>query len=124
MHEPLLPILDGDLTLIRLHVADPGGELLTDDQVEAVYRDRKGSIARTVADLLRIIAASELLVSKKISTQDLTTDGPAVARELRAQAAEWEARAEAEETVPEPESFSGFIPGAAPFRREGEEYRW
>ena len=124
MHEPLLPILDGDLTLIRLHVADPEGELLTDDQVEAVYRDRKGSIARTVADLLRIIAASELLVSKKISTQDLTTDGPAVARELRAQAAEWEARAEAEETVPEPESFSGFIPGAPPGRREGEEYRW
>ena len=124
MHEPLLPILDGDLTLIRLHVADPGGELLTDDQVEAVYADRKGSIARTVADLLRIIAASELLVSKKISTQDLTTDGPAVDRELRAQAAEWEARAEAEESEPEPESFSGFIPGAPPGRREGEEYRW
>ena len=36
MHEPLLPILDGDLTLIRLHVADPEGELLTDDQVEVV----------------------------------------------------------------------------------------
>lgn len=124
LDEDQMPTLSDDLDLIRLHVADPEKVLFTDAQVVAVYTDRRGSIPRTVADLLRIIAASELLISKKITSQDLSTDGPAVARELRAQAAEWEARAKEEESEPGPDAFSGFIPGTAPSPREGEERRW
>ena len=75
-------------TLLRLHIADPataeGGPLLSYDDLFALYRGADGSLPRTVAAALRTIAASEVLVSKKIRTQDLQTDGPAVAAELRA----------------------------------------
>ena len=78
---------------------------------------------RTVAAALRTIAASEVLVSKKIRTQDLQTDGPAVAAELRALAREWDAKADALEGVGE--GFIGYIPGpgAVTGRHEGEEAR-
>ena len=42
------------------------------------------NIRLAAADALETIAVSEVLVSKKIRTQDLTTDGPAVSAELRA----------------------------------------
>ena len=84
-------------TLLRLHIADPataeGGPLLSYDDLSALYRGESGSLPRTVAAALRTIAASEVLVSKKIRTQDLQTDGPAVSAELRALAARYRARA-------------------------------
>lgn len=114
-------------TLLRLHIADPataeGGPLLSYDDLSALYRGADGSLPRTVAAALRTIAASEVLVSKKIRTQDLQTDGPAVAAELRALAREWDAKADALEGVGE--GFIGYIPGpgAVTGRYEGEEAR-
>ena len=49
---------------------------------------------------------SEVLVGKKIRTQDLQTDGPAVSAELRALAARY--RAEADGADPEAGTFDGF----------------
>ena len=62
-------------------------------------------------------------MSKKIRTQDLQTDGPAVAAELRALAREWDAKADSLEGVGE--GFIGYIPGpgAVTGRYEGEEAR-
>ena len=57
-----------DLAEIRLFLATAGHPLLA------------------AADALDVLATSEVRLSKKITTQDLTTDGPAVAAELRKQA--------------------------------------
>jgi hypothetical protein len=46
------------------------------------------SVRRAAAQALDTLAANEAMVSKKIRTQDLSTDGPAVAEALRKQAAE------------------------------------
>ena len=58
-----------DLSEIRLFLATAGHPLLA------------------AADALDVLATSEVRLSKKITTQDLETDGPAVAAELRKQAA-------------------------------------
>lgn len=61
--------------------------LLTDEQITALLA-MDADVRSAAAQALDIIASSEALVSKKIRTQDLSTDGPAVAKELRAQATE------------------------------------
>lgn len=75
-----------DVSAVRALIADPpgSGSLLTDETL-GVYLDLNSSNIRlAAADALEAIAVSEVLVSKKIRTQDLTTDGPAVSAELRA----------------------------------------
>ena len=52
------------------------------------------TIRRAAADALDAIATSEVLVSKVIRTQDLSTDGPKVADALRKQATALRAQAE------------------------------
>ena len=76
--------------LIGDAVADP---ILSDDELMTLIR-RGGGALYAAADALGAIATSEVLISKKISTQDLSTDGPAVAAELRKQAAALRARAD------------------------------
>ena len=81
----------------RLLIADqPGGEpdrqLFTDDEL-ALLIAAEGSTLAGAAAALDAIAVSEVLLSKKITTQDLSTDGPAVAAELRKQADSLRARA-------------------------------
>jgi hypothetical protein len=61
--------------------------LLTDGMVEGFLSMQGDDVRLAAASALDAIASSEVLVSKKIRTQDLSTDGPAVAAELRAQAA-------------------------------------
>ena len=63
-----------DLAEIRLFLATAGHPLLA------------------AADALDVLATSEVRLSKKITTQDLETDGPAVAAELRKQAEALRAR--------------------------------
>lgn len=78
------------IALVRLYSADLGTgaeQLLTDDQVIVLLTANGEAVRLAAADALEAIAASEVLVSKKIRTQDLTTDGPAVSAELRALAA-------------------------------------
>jgi len=76
---------DPALALLRLRIADtdPTNQLLDDLQLQAIAGAAAGPWS-AAADALDIIAVSELLVSKKIRTQSLSTDGPAVSAELRA----------------------------------------
>jgi len=73
---------------VRLLIADveEGNFLLADDQITGYLAIESGRVKRAAARALDAIATSEVLVSKKIRTLDLQTDGPAVAAELRAQA--------------------------------------
>lgn len=75
---------------VRLLIADvstdPAKQLLADYQIEQYLSLAGDNVRRGAAECLDAIAVSEVLVSKKIRTQDLTTDGPAVAAELRARA--------------------------------------
>ena len=76
-----------DVNQVRLWAADLGSEdaqLLTDQQYQSLIDANGGSLRRAAADALDIMALSEVLVSKKIRTQTLSTDGPAVSAELRA----------------------------------------
>lgn len=57
--------------------------LFDDAQITAFLTMEDAVVKRAAALALETIARSEALVSKKIRTQDLATDGPAVAKELR-----------------------------------------
>lgn len=72
---------------VRLLAADTdeANLLLSDEQITAFLSLEVG-VKRAAAAALETIARSETLIAKKISTQDLSTDGPAVAAELRASA--------------------------------------
>jgi len=73
---------------VRLLIADVNESdfLLSNDQIDGCLSIENNRVKRAAALALESIATSEVLVSKKIRTLDLQTDGPAVAAELRAQA--------------------------------------
>ena len=81
---------------VRLLVPDNDGDnhLLEDADITALLTLEASDVRRAAATALELIASSEALVSKKIKTQDLSTDGPAVARELRERAKQLRAQAE------------------------------
>lgn len=74
-----------DIGRVRLLATDldESAPLLSDPQIEALLTLEHGRIRRAAAQALDTIASSEALISKKIRTLDLNTDGPAVAKELR-----------------------------------------
>ena len=86
-----------DIDTVRLIISDPDGpDALLDESAIAAFVDLNGGNLRlAAADALDAIATSEALVSKKIRTQTLTTDGPAVSAELRALADRQRALAQA-----------------------------
>lgn len=94
-------LLTGDL--------DPENQLFDDDKVQSLLNLTGGNAYRAAAEALRVMARSEVMISKKITTQDLSTDGPAVAAELRKQAAELDAKADALESGES--AYAAFIPG-------------
>lgn len=119
---------------VRLLIADLAEPPLMDDAMLEGYLgmhdyvpgdigsiERPG-IWRAAADALDAIATSEALTSKKIRTQDLSTDGPAVAAELRKQAATL--RGKADQVDAEADSFFEIIPFCGSRSAEGEEARW
>ncbi|KUG58977.1 hypothetical protein AVL63_02850 [Nesterenkonia jeotgali] len=114
------------MALVRLRISDvhndPTKRLLTDDQLELFLAEHDMNIYRASADALRTIAASEVLTSKKIRTQDLSTDGPAVADALRALAADYDEKAADAELAAEG-SFHLVPFGGAGGRLEAEERR-
>lgn len=77
-----------DVGMIRTLATDlnEAAPLFTDAQITA-FLTLEGSVRGAAALALETIAVSEVLVSKKIRTLDLQTDGPAVAKELRERAA-------------------------------------
>lgn len=82
---------------VRLLIADTSSDpILSDDEIRLLLANASGPLL-AAADALDIIASAELLLSKKLTTQDLSTDGPAVAAELRKQAAALRARAREEQ---------------------------
>jgi len=110
---------------VRLLITDTSDvvadRLFTDDQLDAFLAMANDSIPRTAAKALLVIAASEVLVSKKIRTQAGTsTDGPAVSAELRALAKQLLEEADAAEDTGGWFDVVGFEPYA---HLEGEEYR-
>ena len=110
---------------VRLLTADldPASPVLTDDQYVKLLQLYNGDTRRAGARALRIMAASEVLISKVIKTQDLSTDGRAVSAELRALAEQLDAEAaETEATVGG--SYASYIPpGCAGYGVEGVEAR-
>lgn len=119
-------VIDYTLPLgkVRLLITDTADvvadRLFTDDQLDAFLAMADDSILRTAAKALLVIATSEVLLGKKIRTQDLSTDGPAVSAELRALAKQLlEEAATAEDT-------GGWfdVVGFEPYTHlEGAEYR-
>lgn len=77
-----------DVQKVRLLIADldTGNQILTDNQVSDYLELESGSVRLAAATALEAIATSEVLISKVIKTNDLSTDGTKVAAELRAQA--------------------------------------
>ena len=110
---------------VRLLTADldATSPVLTDDQYVKLLRLYNGDTRRSAARALRIMAASEVLISKVIKTQDLSTDGRAVSAELRALAEQLDAEAEAEEAA-NGGSYASYIPpGCTGYGLEGVEAR-
>ena len=113
------------VALIRLNISDTHPEtskrLLGDDQLDTLLKHYEGSTNRASARALRIIAASEVLVSKAIRTQDLSTDGAKVAEALRRLAEDFDTEAEAEEAAEDGALW--LVPNGPRRRMEGEERR-
>lgn len=104
----------------RLLITDPDGDMFTAEQVTDFLDLAAGNVKRAAARALLVIAASEVLISKKIRTQDLSTDGPAVAEALRKLAKDLLDEADAEDE----ELGTDFYYIGGPGRRaEGEEWR-
>lgn len=116
------------IRLVRRTVADQNGTLFDNQAViDALAMFAADSDAHRVklaaADLLDQIAVSEVMVSKKISTQDLSTDGTAVSKELREHAKRLRGEVAAEKAAEDPDvGFFHVIPGGHPGRLEGEEW--
>jgi hypothetical protein len=99
-----------DVGMVRLLATDLDQvePLFTDAQIEAML-DLEGGVKRAAALALETTAVSEALIGKKIRTQDLQTDGPAVAKELRERAALLRKQADtADETAAEADEGFGF----------------
>lgn len=65
---------------------DEASPLLSDEILEGYLALHDDNPYRAAAEALDAMATSETLLSKKIRTQDLQTDGPAVAADLRKRA--------------------------------------
>ena len=102
-----------DIDYVRLLIADQGFPPLLEDYQLGLLIDQGGSTLHGAADALDAIATSEVLIAKKITTQDLATDGPAVAAELRKQATALRARADKAlaKVTEEAWGFTAFRPG-------------
>lgn len=94
---------DVDTTVGQMRLVIPDNDVDTyvfeDDELEKMYELGGNSILRGCAFALEAIASSEAYTLKMFSALDLTTNGPAVSKELRdrakdlrAQALEQEAR--------------------------------
>lgn len=85
--------------MVRLLITDldEANPLFLDSAIEAFLTAEGGSVKRAAASALETVARSTALIMRKFATQDLSVDGPAVAKELRESAASLRAQATAEE---------------------------
>jgi len=82
---------------VRLLIDDADANVFSDLELATFLNLNSGSVLKAAAQALLMIAGSEARLSKKITSQDLQTDGPAVAAELRAQAKQLRAQADQDE---------------------------
>jgi len=87
---------------VRMLITDVGGQdgdsyVFSDVEIETFLDMAGDSVYRASAQALRVLAANEALVSKRITFLELKTDGPAVAKELRELAKELDTIAESGE---------------------------
>lgn len=101
---------------------DPTEQLFSEQQLQAFLGMCADSVNRAAARALLVMAASEVMISKVIRTQDRSTDGAKVSAELRALAGVLAAAADAEDAAAAG-SFFEVIPLALPSGPEGVEYR-
>lgn len=120
----------GKVRLLNSDLSEP--PMLSDDLINgylgmhgwtiddpAVFTDPM--LWRAAADTLDAMATSEVLISRKIKTQDLSSDGPAVAAELRKQAATLRGKAD---TAEDDGGFLELIPFGGTGHHEAEEHRY
>jgi len=88
-----------DAGKVRLLITDTDSTypIFNDDEISAYLSMNASSVKRAAAGALRTIAASEVLVQKRIKILELTTDGPAEAQQLRLLAKDLIAEAETDE---------------------------
>ena len=77
-----------DVGRVRLPIAAPdeANQILDDPQISGFLALEGGNVKLAAAQALDAIASSEALISKKITVDGQSTDGPSVAKELRERA--------------------------------------
>lgn len=92
---------------VRLLIADTDvtNAVFEDEELDALLVLESSNVLRTAAMALETIASSQVQVLKVIRLMDLTTDGAAVSRELRARAKELRARADQLEAAEDDGAF-------------------
>lgn len=115
---------DEPIGRVRLLTADldEAEFILTDGMITAYLSMNNGSQYRAAADALDAMATTESLLSKTIRTQDVATDGPKVATDLRKRAATLRAKADAEDAAAADGSYFEIIPNGYS-KPEGTEWR-
>lgn len=78
------PTTDAGKVRLLITDTDTTNEIFTDVEIGVfLSMAAEGDVRLAAAEAMETIARSEALVQKKIKLLDLTTDGPAVAKELR-----------------------------------------
>lgn len=104
--EPVPPATDAQRRVrLLINDTDRSNRFFATTEIDDFLTLTGGSVRRAAAMALDTIAANEALVSKKIRTQDLSTDGPAVAEALRKLAAELRRQEDAAEGDAEASGF-------------------
>lgn len=93
--------------------------LFTDGQIQTYLSLNDNSVKRAVADAVEVLATSEAYISKKIKTEDLETDGPAVANAMLNRARQLRQSADREDERDDMAFFQ-----KVPFRPRPSNYGW
>jgi hypothetical protein len=93
--------------------------LFTDAEISRFLSLAGSNVFKAAAMAVERMAISEALISKKITTQDLQTDGPAVADALRKLAAQLR-----EDAATDPDGANGFAVEIIPYRNLDTERGW
>lgn len=93
-YDPTTPL--GQVRLL-IDDTDTSKSVFSDAEINTFLTMRNGSVRRAAAQALLMVAGSEARLAKKITSQDLQTDGPAVAAELRQLAKQLEAQEDGDE---------------------------
>ena len=93
---------------VRLLITDTDTEaaIFADALIAGFLRIEGNSIKKAAAQALDYIASRESLVQKRITTLGLSTDGPAVAKDLRVHAASLRSQSEDEAEAPQAAGLS------------------